>query len=778
MGKNMLFSDISAMPVIPLPGMVLLPSTAVHFDVRHKKSMAALDAAMEADQLVFLTAQKNPEDEAPSLEGLEPVGVIGKIKQIVRQPKQAQRVLVEGVRRAVITELLQTEPCLLGLIARQDGDDETHSPLECEAMKRQVETYFEAYLAVRNKLTPDIMHRLQHIDAYDAFADFVASNLQLSAKNSQRILNCAGCYDRLECILEILMQEVELLELEKEIAVKVKQRIESNQREYFLREQMKVLQEELGDKDGIGQEIREYREKLLELEVPPEVMRKCERELDRLERLTGGHPEAGTVRNYLSWICELPWNKKTEQSIDLQRAQRILDRDHYGLQNVKERIVEYLAVRKLTGTLKGPILLLVGPPGVGKTSIARSVAESLGRSYVRISLGGVRDEADIRGHRVTYIGAMPGRIITALKQAGSSNPLMLLDELDKMSSDYRGDPAAAMLEVLDSEQNCHFHDHYLDVDYDLSDVLFLATANTTDTIPRPLLDRMEVIRLDSYTFDEKQHIARRHLLPKQRKAHGLTARALSVSDGALDAIVDGYTREAGVRALERRLGDICRKAARALSEGDVQRVSVTVRNISDFLGPRKFMPAHAARRDEAGVVTGLAWTQAGGDTLCVEANIMKGKGALELTGQLGDVMKESAHAAVSYIRANAAALGVNEDFYRNLDIHIHVPEGATPKDGPSAGVTIATALVSALTGRTARADVAMTGEITLRGRVLPIGGLKEKTLAAYRAGIKTVVFPADNQKDLSEIDQDIRRQLRFVAVDCAEQAIRTALNPR
>lgn len=774
MEKNIQVVDVTVLPVVVTRGLVLFPSSSVQFDVIREKSRLALDAAMQEDQLIFLTTQKELSVEDPAVAEVEPCGVICRVKQRARNSKEHERVLVEGLRRAVLTDLLQREPYLMGMISEQQSGA-VHTTQEYEAAGRLLLEQFEQYQAARGRQNAELMQELQMCDRADKLVNLMAANLALPTQKLQRILNCVDIYEQMECMLELLAAEVSVLALEKDIAYKVKRRIDENQREYFLREQLKVLQEELGDKDGIGLEIKEYREKLSQKGLPQEAMERCERELDRLQKLSTGHPEAGTVRNYLDWMCALPWKERTQENVDLKQAARILNRDHYGMKKVKERILEYLAVRQLSDGVKSPILCLVGPPGVGKTSIAQAVAECLGRKYVRISLGGVRDEADIRGHRMTYIGALPGRMIEGIKRAGSSNPLMLLDELDKLSSDYHGDPSAALLEVLDSEQNKHFHDHYLDVEYDLSGVLFFATANTLDTIPRPLLDRMEVIGLDSYTSEEKIQIGRRHLLPRQREAHGLLPEQFDITAGGMRAVIDGYTREAGVRNLERRIGELCRKTARDIAEGKCERIKINARMVREYLGTPKYTIEQVGE-GQVGVATGLAWTQTGGVTMPVEVSVMKGKGALELTGQLGDVMKESAHAAVSYIRANADKLGVRDNFHQHMDIHIHVPEGATPKDGPSAGITITTALVSALTGSRVRGDVAMTGEVTLRGRVLPIGGLKEKSLAAYRAGVKTVVIPQGNASDLAELDPAVRDGMTFVPAETVEQVFQCAID--
>ena len=775
--SELLITSTKELPMIIVRGLIVFPKGLVHFDMVREKSIAALEEAMAGNQMAFLTMQRDITLENPQYDDIEKIGTICRIKQVVKMPGGMVRVLVEGVSRAKIDLIVKSEPYFKTDVSEfVCPEDEAVSDTEYEALQRRLVSEFQAYCANNRKLNPEAVFALESIENPSEFTDAVASNLQIKTKDKQLILNTFSVKERMEKLITILARETEILEYDNEINRKVKENIDENQKEYFLREQLKVIQEELGDKDGIGLEIEEYKERLEEVGAPKEVYEKCMQELERMQKMPYGNPEANVIRNYVGWICDLPWAKSTQEKLDLIEARKILDRDHYGLEKVKERILEYLAVKKTTGSLSGPILCLVGPPGVGKTSVARSIAESLGKNYVRISLGGVRDEAEIRGHRKTYIGAMPGRIINALKQAKSNNPLMLFDEIDKMSNDFRGDPASAMLEVLDSEQNSKFRDHYLEVDFDLSKVLFIATANTLETVPRPLLDRMEILELSGYTSEEKFHICKKHLLPKQLAKHGLSRKVLKVSDSAIRAVIDYYTREAGVRSLERKIGDICRKAALKLLEDEGKKtINVTAKNLEDFLGKRIFRVETVSKKNEIGVVTGLAWTQAGGDTLSVEVNVMKGSGKLELTGQLGDVMQESAKAAISYIRSNAAHLGIDEEFYKNMDIHIHVPEGATPKDGPSAGITIATALASALSGRRVNHEVAMTGEITLRGRVLPIGGLKEKTLAAYRAGIKTILIPAENKKDIDELEKVVKDNVKIIPVSSMDEVLQTAL---
>lgn len=775
--SELIIKRTSDLPMIAIRGLIVFPGALVHFDMVREKSIAALDEAMAGDRRAFLTMQKDITVENPAFDDVEKVGTICRIKQVVKLPSGMVRVLVEGLERAKLDLLIRSEPYFKAAVSELEClDDENISDAKREALERRVISEFQAYCANNSKIGPEAVLALETIDEPSAFTDSVASNLQIKLKDKQDILNTFSVIERMEKLIAILVRETEILELDNEINRKVKENIEQNQKEYFLREQMKIIQEELGDKDGIGLEIKEYKEKLEKLGAPDEVVLKCEQELERMQKMPYGNPEANVIRNYVSWICDLPWGISTEDKLDLSEARKVLERDHYGLEKIKERILEYLAVKKLTGTLSGPILCLVGPPGVGKTSIAHSIAESMGKNYVRISLGGVRDEAEIRGHRKTYIGAMPGRIINALKQAKSNNPLMLFDEIDKMSNDFRGDPSSAMLEVLDGEQNSKFRDHYLEVDFDLSKVLFIATANTLDTVPRPLLDRMEIVELSGYTSEEKFNICKKHLLPKQLKNHGIMAKQLKVSDSAIRAVIEGYTKEAGVRSLERKMGKLCRKAALKISESEnEEQIKVTAKNLEEFLGKRIFTADGVSKKNEIGVVTGLAWTQVGGDTLSVEVNVMNGSGKIELTGQLGDVMQESAKAALSYIRANVKKLGIDGDFYKNTDIHIHVPEGATPKDGPSAGITIATALASALSKKKVNHEVAMTGEITLRGRVLPIGGLREKTLAAYRAGIKKVLIPIDNKKDIDELEQVVRDNVVIIPVSTMDEVLKEAL---
>lgn len=762
------------LPLLPLRGLTVFPYMTLPFDVGRAKSIKALEEAMVNNQLILLVTQKDARVDSPTEDDIYAVGTISRVKQLLKLPGETIRVLVEGLSRAEIGEITQTEPFFMAEVIEKIysyEDDEN----EIEALTRSIMDTFEEYVKLSNKVSPETVLSVAAIEDHGQLADVIASNMALKVEQKQEILDEFHPKLRLEKLLKILLKELEILEIEKNINARVRKQIDKMQKEYYLREQLKAIQSELGDKEGITGEVEEYKEKLKKANVPEEVEAKALKELERLLKMPQGSAEGSVIRTYLDWIIDLPWSRTTEEVIDLSKAQDILDKDHYGLEKVKERIVEYLAIKKLKNSLKGPILCLVGPPGVGKTSIAKSIAKALNRNYVRISLGGVKDESEIRGHRRTYVGAMPGRIISALKQAGSKNPLILLDEIDKMSSDFRGDPASAMLEVLDSEQNFSFRDHYIELPFDLSDVLFLTTANNLDTIPRPLLDRMEVISITSYTEEEKVNIALRYLVPKQVEAHGLQKNNLKIDEQAVRDVINFYTREAGVRNLERQIATICRKAAKELVYTGKKSVKITSNNIEKFLGIKKYRYDRANEKDEVGIATGLAWTPVGGDTLSIEVTLMSGNGRLELTGQLGDVMKESAKAAVSFIRSRVEQLNIDRDFHSKYDIHIHVPEGAIPKDGPSAGITLATAMVSALTGIPVKRNVAMTGEITLRGRVLPIGGLKEKVLAAHRAGITVVVIPLDNKKDIEEIPENVRKKIKIITAADMDTVLKTAL---
>ena len=763
------------MPILALRGLAVFPEQTVHFDVGRKKSVLALEAAMKQDQRILLIPQKDILVDDPKLVDLYPIGVVAQIKQILKTQGENIRVLVTGLHRAKIAEISQTEPYLMGLV-ESVPDHRAADNIQSHALRREANAVYGLYMEVTEHPAQVIQLKLMASESDGFIADTIAQNSGMDFKDKAKLLCTLNPTRRLEMAVKLLKQELEMLHLEAEIQEKTKAILDQNQRDYYLREQMRAIREELGEGDDES-EVDEYKRKIRALRLVESSEKKLLKDVERLKKQPFGSSEAAVLRNYLDTLLELPWNEKTKERIDVSTARKILEKDHFGLEKVKERILETIAVRQMAPEMPPQIICLVGPPGVGKTSISYSIAKSLNRKMARISLGGVHDEADIRGHRKTYVGAMPGRIISALNQAGTKNPILLLDEIDKMGSDHRGDPSAALLEVLDSEQNHTYRDHYLEIPYDLSDVLFITTANTLDTVPRPLLDRMEIIELGSYTDEEKLMIAKNHLIPKQLSKHGLKKSQLRITDDAIREIITCYTRESGVRNLERCFGEICRKAAmQIVSQETPKRITVAGSNLESFLGVRKFLPDRLPCMDQVGLVTGLAWTSVGGETLEVEVNVMDGSGKLELTGNLGDVMKESAHAALSYIRANAQKLGVASDFYKTKDIHVHFPEGAVPKDGPSAGVTVCTAIVSALTGSTVRRDVAMTGEISLRGRVMRIGGLKEKTMAALRHGIRTVIIPADNERDLEEIDQTVRRQLNFISAQSVETVLEAALN--
>jgi ATP-dependent Lon protease len=761
-------------PLLPLRGLGIFPYMVLHFDVGREKSIRALEEAMINDQLIFLVTQKEAQTDLPALEDFYEVGTISRVKQLLKLPGDTIRVLVEGISRGRIEGLVSDEEFFLVDIEELE-EKEIETDSEIEALRRSLINVFDEYVKANSKIAPETLITVSEIEDISRFADVIASNLAIKIEDKQEILARFDIKERLELVYQIITKELEILEIERKINSRVRKQIDKSQKEYYLREQLKAIQKELGEKEGHGEDIDLYREKLEKLVLPEEVVTKVEKELDRLSKLSQGSPEVGVIKTYLDWIFDLPWNTETEDDLDIKHARGILDEDHYGLKKVKERVLEYLAIRQLSQSMKGPILCLVGPPGVGKTSIAKSIARAMGRKFVRMSLGGVRDEAEIRGHRRTYIGAIPGRIIYSIKQSGSKNSLFLLDEIDKMSHDFRGDPASAMLEVLDAEQNKDFRDHYLELPFDLSRVMFVTTANSLDSIPAPLLDRMEVIRISGYTEEEKLNIAMKYLIPKQIKEHSLKNENIQISEATVRAIITGYTRESGVRSLEREIANVIRKAAAQIVEHHKAVVKITPANLSKFLGIQRFKYDTANQKNEVGVVTGLAWTAVGGDTLFIEVAVMKGTGKLELTGQLGDVMKESARAGLSYIRSKCDELNIDKEFTKSLDIHIHVPEGATPKDGPSAGITMTTALISALTNIPVYRDVAMTGEVTLRGRVLPIGGLKEKVLAANRAGIKKVIIPIDNEKDIEEIPANVRKGMEFVLAGSMDEVLAHAL---
>ncbi|MBP3929153.1 MAG: endopeptidase La [Peptostreptococcaceae bacterium] len=765
------------LPLVALRGLAIFPYMILSFDVGREISLNALESAMEDDEMIFLTSQKDSSVDEPTSDDYYHTGTVCKIKQLVKLPGDGVRVLVEGISRGVIKEINQEKPYIQVTIDEIVYDmDSIEDNKEIQATVRNVFDAFEEYINISNRVSPDILATLSEMDNENRFVDTIAANMFLKPEQKQEILDEFEIQDRLELILRILLEEIELLKIEKKIALKVKKSMNKVQKDYYLREQLKAIQKELGEDEDIDSEVEEYRKKLQKLKIPKESKEKISKEIDKFSKLSPMAPDSAVSRNYLETIFSLPWNKETKDKLDIKRAEEILNNEHYGLDKVKERIIEYLAIRKLSKTLKGPILCLVGPPGVGKTSIAKSIANSLDRKFVRISLGGVRDEAEIRGHRRTYVGAIPGRIINGVKEAKTKNPVFLLDEIDKMASDFKGDPSAAMLEVLDPEQNKDFVDHYLETPFDLSKILFVTTANTLSTIPRPLLDRMEVIELSGYIEEEKLNIAKKYLLPKQIKEHALKEDFVKIDDETMSEIINSYTREAGVRGLERTLATICRKSARKYVEDEsLEEVVITKNNIEEYLGKQKVRHQVAGKKPEVGVVTGLAWTAVGGETLTTEVNVLKGKGQIVLTGKLGNVMKESAQTGISYIRSIADKFNVDPDFYKENDIHIHLPEGAVPKDGPSAGITMALAVLSALTNRPVRNDVAMTGEITLRGRVLAVGGVKEKLIAAHRAGIKKVLLPQECEADLDEIPQKVKDEMEFVLVSHMDEVLEHAL---
>lgn len=756
---------IMKMPAVALRGMVILPGMVAHFDVSRAKSIKAVEEAMMDEQKIFLVAQKDVEQENPDIEDLFKIGIIAEVKQVIKLQNNIVRILVEGKERAELSAFLENPDYLLAEIIRFDEEVDDGLPEEAkEAMLRSIQETFGKYVVVNPKMGKELQRQLSEITDLEKLMNQLANSLSVHFEEKQKILDAVSMTERYEVLMALLLKEIEIIAIKNDFQAKVKAHVDKNQKEYLLREQMKVIREELGE-DNTESDADHFMDALGKIKADKEVKEKIKKEIDRFKNISSSSSESAVARGYIETLLELPWNKTSRDNKDLKNAEQILNADHYGLEKVKERMLEFLAVRNLTSKGESPIICLVGPPGTGKTSIARSVAKALDKKYVRISLGGVRDEAEIRGHRRTYVGAMPGRIVNGLRSAGVKNPLMLLDEIDKMSSDYKGDTASALLEVLDAEQNKKFRDHYVEIPIDLSEVLFIATANSVQDIPRPLLDRMELIEVTSYTENEKLHIAKEHLLAKQMERNGIRPEQLAITDKAMAKIISGYTREAGVRNLERKLGEICRKAARPLYEGEKEKIKVTEQNLEKFLGKEKYSFDKKNDTDEVGIVRGLAWTSVGGDTLEIEVNIMPGKGEFQLTGQLGDVMKESAQAGISYIRSVSEEYHIPKKFFQENDIHIHIPEGAVPKDGPSAGITMATAMLSAITKTPVRADVAMTGEITLRGRVLPIGGLKEKTLAAKNAGIKTICVPKKNEKDIDEISPEIKKGLKIVFVE-------------
>lgn len=760
-------------PLLPLRGLIVYPTMVLHLDVGRDKSIQALEKAMVEDHHIFLTTQMDTSIQEPDEDDVYKMGTLTKVKQMLKLPNGTIRVLVEGLERAEVKSFVECDTYLAASL--KTYPDSVEKDAEHQALMRTLLASFKQYIKMSKKNSNELYSSTSDIEEPGRLADIVTSHLPLQIKAKQEILEAVDIKERLATVIDAINNEREILELEKKIGERVKRSMERTQKEYYLREQMKAIQKELGDKEGKTGEISLLTEKIEEAGMPEHIEKVALKELDRYEKVPSSSAESSVIRNYIEWLISLPWSTETKDDHDLQKAERVLNEDHYGLEKVKERVLEYLAVQQLTNSLKGPILCLAGPPGVGKTSLAKSIATSLNRHFVRVSLGGVRDESEIRGHRRTYVGAMPGRIIQGMKKAGSNNPVFLLDEIDKMSNDFRGDPSSALLEVLDPEQNHTFSDHFIEETYDLSNVMFIATANNLATIPGPLRDRMEIITIAGYTELEKLHIAKDHLLSKQIQNHGLKKAQLQLKDEAITDIIRYYTREAGVRSLERQLASICRKTAKIIVAGEKKKVIITSKNIEEFLGKKKFRYGQAEKDDTVGVATGLAYTSVGGDTLQIEVSLSAGKGKLSLTGKLGDVMKESAQAALTCVRSKATELGIQENFYEKLDIHIHVPEGAVPKDGPSAGITIATAIVSALTGKPIRKEVGMTGEITLRGRVLPIGGLKEKTLSAHRAGLTTIILPKDNEKDIDDIPESIRKDLSFHPVSSIDEVLELAL---
>lgn len=766
-------SETKSLPLLPLRGILVFPYMVIHLDVGREKSIQAIEEAMVQDRMIFLATQKEAQTDEPTVDDIFNIGTVAEVKQLLKLPGGTIRVLVEGIARAKINKYEHQEPYFRVEIEQYSEDFEKNA--EVEALMRSLVYQFEQYVKLSKRIPPETVVSVVNLEEPGRLADIIASHLTLRIEDKQKVLESVDIVERLEKLCGIVAKELEIVELERKINIRVRKQMEKTQKEYYLREQMKAIQKELGEKDERVAECEELREKIAKAKLPKDAEEKALKEVERLEKMPPMAAEAAVVRNYLDWMLALPWSKSTKDRLDIKAAEGVLDADHYGLKDPKERIIEYLAIRKLAKKMKGPILCLVGPPGVGKTSLGRSIAKALDRKFIRISLGGVRDEAEIRGHRRTYVGAMPGRVIQGMRTAGSKNPVFLLDEIDKMASDFRGDPASALLEVLDPEQNSTFSDHYIETPFDLSNVMFITTANSMYSIPRPLLDRMEVIQISGYTEEEKLNIAKRHLIPKQVKDHGLTEEMISISDKTIQKVIREYTRESGVRNLERKIASLCRKTAKKIVAGEATKVKITGQNAEQYLGIPRFRYGVAEQNDEVGTVTGMAWTEVGGDTLVIEVTTYKGTGRMTLTGKLGDVMKESAQAGYSYVRSRAQSLGIDQELFEKWDMHIHIPEGAIPKDGPSAGITMATAMASVLTGRKVRHDVAMTGEITLRGRVLPVGGVKEKVLAAHRAGIKTIILPIDNKKDIEDIPLNIRKQLEFKPVEHLDQVLEIAL---
>lgn len=760
------------MPFIPLRGMVVFPNMTINLDIGREKAVKAIEEAMLIDQQIFLVAQIDAKVDDPQSEDLHKTGTLAKIKQVLKMPGDMLRVVVEGEHRALVIQM-DIESEYFRCSINEDMGYIDYDPIEAEALMRVVKREFESFTHITGKIPDEVLQSVQEISMPSQLADIIAASVLEKQEQRQEILDASNPLERLEKLYGYLSEENQIASVEKKISSRVKRQMDRSQKEYYLHEQIRAIQKELGD--GEESEAEELHSSVDKADLPDDVKEKAHKELDRMSKMSPGMPEISLIRSYIEWILELPWHKQTEDNLDIVNARTILDEDHYGMDKVKDRIIEYLAVRALTQNMRGPVLCFVGPPGVGKTSIARSIARAVGRNFVRMSLGGVRDEAEIRGHRRTYVGAIPGRILASMKQAGTVNPVFLFDEIDKMSSDFRGDPASAMLEVLDGEQNFAFRDHYLEVSYDLSKVMFLTTANSVESIPTALIDRMEIIHLSSYTDIEKQQIAFRHLLPKQQKEHGIEVGSIVIEPDTMLNIINNYTREAGVRSLERQIATICRRSACKIVETGKKDIHINDKNLEDYLGVPKYHRDDVNKTNLIGTATGLAWTSIGGETLNIDVTLYKGAGELLLTGQLGDVMKESARAAFSIIRSNAAKWGMNPDFYKKQDIHIHIPEGATPKEGPSAGITLLTAMLSALTNTPVRSDTAMTGEITLRGRVLPIGGLKEKVLAAFRAGIYRIVLPIDNRKDIEEIPETVRKQIEFIPVADIDEMLKNTL---
>lgn len=766
--------DYTTIPLLPLRGVIVFPYTVIHLDVGRKKSIQAIEEAMLGSRHIFLATQKEAQNDEPEEDDIYHLGTVAEVKQILKMPGGTMRVLVEGLHRAEIIKFISSGN-LNKVEIKEYPEEPSNKTNEMEALMRTLTYQFEQYVRISKKIPPETVSSVLSIEEPGRLADVITSHLSLKVNEKQKVLEALDINKRLDKLCEILAQEMEVLELERKINVRVRKQMEKTQKEYYLREQMKAIQKELGERDEHGSEIEDFKQRIKKAKLPKEVLEKVNKELERLEKMPAMVAEAVVVRNYLDWVLSLPWAVETKDRLDLKVAEEILAKEHYGLEKPKERILEYLAIRKLAKKMKGPILCLVGPPGVGKTSLGKSIAHSLGRKFVRMSLGGVRDEAEIRGHRRTYVGSMPGRVLQRMKQAGSKNPVFLLDEIDKMASDFRGDPASALLEVLDPEQNSTFNDHYLETSFDLSRVLFITTANSMHTIPGPLLDRMEIIEISGYTEEDKVNIAKEHLIPREINEHGLSENNISISEGAIRKIIREYTREAGVRSLQRQIAAICRKVTRKVVADVKYSANITANNVPKYLGPEKYHYGSAEKESQVGVTTGLAWTAAGGDILSIEVALVPGKGQLMLTGKLGDVMKESAQTSLTYIKSKAEELNIDPELLEKHDIHIHVPEGAIPKDGPSAGITIATSLASAFSGRKVSNEVAMTGEITLRGRILPIGGLKEKALAANRAGIKKIIIPAENKKDLNDIPANVKKKMEFILVTHMDEVLDVAL---